>query len=169
MNSPEQPNKDGRYANNYRMSAEQIQKITNRLIILLFVGLGLGFILGIIGSSVFGSEFPLWYTILTIGIAASGVIVPLLVSAWLGGQAIRRGGGFVGLLLIVGGGLLVTGNAIENTPLFWTGVGVTILAGLLFFYIGIQAKVPIWLQLPILGSPRLYVRNKPTKKDDANK
>ena len=169
MDSPEQPDENGRYANNYRMSAKRIQKITNWLIVGLFVGLGAGFILGIVGSSLFDDEFPMWYLILTIGVAASGLIVPLVIGAWLGGQAIRRGGGFVGLLLIAGGGLVVTGTQIESTTLFWTGIGVTTLAALLFFYIGIQAKVPIWLQLPILNSPRLYVRNKPVEKDDTKK
>ena len=169
MSSPEVPNIDGRYANGYRMTDAYIKKTTNRLIILLFAGLTLGLIMGIAGSTIFDNEMPLWYVVITIAVAASGLVVPLYVSAWLGGQAIRRGGGFVGLLLITGGGLMVTGSSIENSTLFWTGIGVTALAALLFVYIGVQAKVPMWLQLPILNSPRLYVRNKPTDKNKSKK
>jgi len=169
MSSSEVPDKNGRYANRYRMTDEFIKKTTNRLIILLFAGLTLGLVLGIAGSSIFDNEMPLWYLIITIAVAASGLIIPLYVSAWLGGQAIRRGGGFVGLLLITGGGLLATGYSIENAMLFWVGIGVTALATLLFIYIGVQAKVPMWLQLPILNSPRLYVRNKPASKNEPKK
>ena len=64
----------------------------------------------------------------------------------------------IGLLFVFGIGALAANQYFENpTVWLWLGAGSLVVSGLLFFYIGFQAKVPIWLQLPILNSPRVYI------------
>jgi len=156
---PQKKNSDGRYENtNYRNSDKFIQTATNWLVAWIFIGPGIGAGLGILGDSIFGaSNAPQWYTIIAISFAISGVALPLTVGAWLGASALNKYAGPVGLLLVLGIGANAYGQ-IFGGMMTWVGIGAIVLSVVLFFYIGFQAKVPIWLQLPILKSPRLYIR-----------
>jgi len=156
---PQKKNSNGRYENtNYRYSDKFIQTATNWLVAWIFIGISIGAGLGILGDSIFGaSNAPQWYTIIAISFAISSVALPLTVGAWLGASALNKYAGPVGLLLVLGIGANVYGQ-IFGGMMTWIGVATIVLSGALFFYIGFQAKVPMWLQLPILRSPRLYVR-----------
>lgn len=166
---------DGRYeGTNYRYSDTFIRRMTNWLIAYIFIGTGLGFGIGAMGDVFFANtDTPTWYTVLAVTIMASGVGLPLLLGAWFGASALNKYAGSVGLLLCAGIGALAYGKVADDQTMWtWIGAGALIASVGLFFLIGFRAKVAMWLQLPILHSPRLYiskgeVRNKkkiPTKK-----
>jgi len=158
--APQKKLANGRYeGTNYRYSNAFIKKMTGWLIALIFIGPAIGAGLAIFGDSTYGAgNVPDWYTIMCIVFVASGIALPLTVSAWLGATALNKYAGPVGLLFVFGIGALAANQYFENpTVWLWLGAGSLVVSGLLFFYIGFQAKVPIWLQLPILNSPRVYI------------
>jgi hypothetical protein len=160
MTEQQKKKANGRYeGTNYRYSDKFIRVMTGWLIAWIFIGVGLGFGLGMMGSVFFpNSDAPAWYTTLAIGIAVSGVGLPLLVGAWLGASALNKYAGPVGLLLCFGVGALVYGKNLENHVMWtWIGFGSLVLSVGLFFLIGYRAKVAIWLQLPVFHSPHLYI------------
>lgn len=154
---------DGRYEGaNYRHSMQFIDRATKWLAAGIFIGLGLGLGLYLLGyyvlfTTTFGPKIPEWYSFVSAAFALGGIVIALIVGAWLGGNAINKYGGFIGLLLVFGIGVTAIGS-LGKTAWFWVGVGMLVLSTLLFFYIGFKAKVPMWLQLPILNSPRLHLR-----------
>jgi hypothetical protein len=169
---------NGRYEDtNYRYSTKFINQVSAWLTAWIFIGLGIGAGLSALGYVIFGGglKIPDWYNIIAISFAASAIVIPLIVGAWLGGAAINKYGGLVGLLLVFGIGVFTTGYILSSTLWYWIGIGAMALSTILFFYIGFQAKVPIWLQLPILNSPRLYLskgeqpKKKPRKVKDTSK
>jgi len=163
---PQQKKANGRYeGTNYRYSDKFISRVTGWLIAAMFILPAIGFGLGALGDTIFDyGDIPDWYTITAISLALGGIVVPLAVSAWLGATAINKYAGPVGLLFVFGICAVSAGDFTNNQALWvWIGIGSIVLSGLLFFYIGFQAKVPMWLQLPILNSPRLYV-SKPDAK-----
>jgi hypothetical protein len=99
----------------------------------------------------------------------AGLGGPLLAGAVLGGNAIRRGEGWIGLGFFLG----FVGVSVDPAlgPLWFgpvagiaivvAGVLLLLLSGIGFWIIGWKVKVPMWLQLPTFGSPRLYVRGRP--------
>jgi len=158
--APQKKLANGRYeGTNYRYSNAFIKKMTGWLIALIFIGPAIGVVLAILGDSTYGAgNVPDWYTIMCMAFIASGIALPLTISAWLGASAINKYAGPVGLLLVFGIGASASSEYLENSTVwFWAGIGSMVLAGLLFFYIGFQAKVPMWLQLPIFNSPRVYI------------
>jgi hypothetical protein len=159
---------NGRYENtNYRYSDKFIKVATGILIAWIFVGLALGLTMGALGDVIYAdTDVPAWYTAIAIGLCISSVGLPLLVGGWLGAQALNKYGGPVGLLLFLGIGATAFGSTIEGQSM-WAGIGVAaiVVSVLLFFYLGFKAKVDMWLQLPILNSPRLYVARKDQKKN----
>lgn len=160
---------NGRYEGaNYRFSDRFIKLMTRWLIAYIFIGVGLGFAVGAMGDVFFAdTDTPMWYTVLAISLISSGVGLPLLVGAWLGGMAINKYAGPVGLLLVLGIGATAAGSNVAGATMWiWIGIGAIILSVVLFFYVGFQAKVPIWLQLPILKSPRLYLTKDEKSNDD---
>ena len=166
--SPQQKKINGRYeGTNYRYSDKFIRKVTIWLIAAMFVGPAIGVGLGIFGDTLFGAgDVPDWYMLTCVSFAIGGVLVPLLVSAWLGATAMNKYAGPVGLLFVFGIGAVSTAKYLGDPTLWvWIGIGSIVLAGLLFFYIGFQAKVPIWLQLPILNSPKLHLSKPKSKKN----
>ena len=151
---------DGRYeGTNYRYSTKFISTMTGWLIAWIFIGTGLGFGVGAMGDVFFANTTtPTWYTVLALTITASGVGLPLLVSAWLGASALNKYAGPVGLLLVAGIGALAYGKVVERQSMWiWIGAASLVVSVGLFFLIGFRAKVAIWLQLPILYSPRAYI------------
>ena len=163
---------NGRYEDtNYRYSDKFIKRMTGWLIAYIFIGVGAGFGLGALGDVFFAdTTTPQWYTITAISLIVSGIGLPLLVGAWLGASALHKYAGPVGLLLIAGIVATTVGKTVEGQSMWlWIGNSAMIVSIVLFFYIGLQAKVPIWLQLPMLRSPRLYLnKNKKSEEDPLN-
>jgi hypothetical protein len=96
-----------------------------------------------------------------------GITLPLLLAAVLGGEAIRAGGGFIGLFLILGMLAAVAGGTELGQEMLgrtwtpwalWGGIALMALATASFWIVGWIARVPMWLQGPFLGSPRVIVR-----------
>ena len=94
-------------------------------------------------------------------------MLPLLLAAVLGGEAIRAGGGLIGFLLIVGMLAAVAGGTELGRELLgrawtpwalWGGTALMALATAGFWIAGWIARVPMWLQGPFPGSPRVVVR-----------
>jgi hypothetical protein len=151
---------NGRYEDtNYRYSTKFINTLTGWLIAWIFIGTGLGFGLGALGDVFYAhTDVPTWYTVLAVTVMASGVGLPLLVGAWLGASALNKYAGPVGLLLCAGIGALTYGKVVEGQSMWiWIGATTLVVCVGLFFLIGFRAKVAMWLQLPILNSPRLYI------------
>jgi hypothetical protein len=162
---------NGRYeGTNYRYSTKFINRLTGWLIAWIFIGTGIGLGLGALGDTIYSeSEVPDWYSIIAIGFVISGVALPLLIGAWFGAMAINKYAGPIGLLLVLGIGATAVGSTAGDAMWVWIGIGAMVLSVLLFFYIGFQAKVPIWLQLPILQSPRVYLtKDKASKENPRN-
>jgi hypothetical protein len=95
-----------------------------------------------------------------LGIGVLTVVGVIYLAAILGGLSLHRHGWILGALLatwlLVGwwpafslGGLL--GHAV-----YW-GVFAVIIAA--FRYLGAKAKVPMWVQAPVPGSPRILVHD----------
>ncbi|WP_354566681.1 hypothetical protein [Glaciihabitans sp. UYNi722] len=143
----------GKFPTGYRYSMVFINRMTGVLIIVMLACIGGAFAVGAIG----GDDAPAWVEPLAIGVLIGGIGLPLLIAAWLGGSSLHRYGGWAGALLIVGMALGVTGQLMEIWTWFWIGAGIDALCVLVFFYLGFLAKVPMWLQLPIIGSPRFYL------------
>jgi hypothetical protein len=168
--TPQKKMANGRYeGTNYRYSDKFIKRVTGWLIASIFIGPAIGFGLGALGDVIFnngyGADVPGWYTTIAISFALGGVILPLVVASWMGAMALNKYAGPVGLLLDLGIGAYVFGRVTEGQTMWlWIGIGVLVLSVLLFVYIGFRAKVPMWMQLPMLNSPRFYIT-----KDDVSK
>jgi len=163
---PQKKKANGRYeGTNYRYSDKLINRLTGWLVALIFIGPAIGLGLFALGYAIFdGENAPDWYNIMCASFALGGIFLPLIISAWLGATALNKYAGPVGLLLVFGIGAVAGCKYLDNTILwFQIGIGSLVLSTILFFYIGFQAKVPIWLQLPILNSPRLYISKGDTK------
>ncbi|HSO90778.1 MAG TPA: hypothetical protein VLR70_06490 [Arthrobacter sp.] len=102
-----------------------------------------------------------------IALIIGGTVVPLLLAAVLGGEAIRAGAGFIGFFLIVGLLAATAGSTELGLELLgpvwapwalWGGIALMALAVAGFWIVGWIARVPMWLQAPFLGSPRVIVR-----------
>jgi hypothetical protein len=152
--------------NRYRFSDRFIAIGTWVLIGILVVCLGAGLLLGFIGDGVGGDAGEILSGV-AVCLIIGGFAVPLLAAAVLGGEAIKRGGGIIGFFLIVGLGCAVAGGAggvaeelgpVWRPILLWGGIGLMVVACAGFWIIGYLAKVPMWIQAPVLGSPRLWVR-----------
>ncbi|WP_431279976.1 hypothetical protein [Leifsonia poae] len=159
----------------YRFSDKFISVTTTILITVMLVMIAAGFILGFVSDSLdsdaadVASSVAIWLII-------GGIALPLLIAAVLGGEAIRAGGGIIGFLLIVGLFATVAGSTemgqdalgpVWSSWAFWGGITMMALAVLGFFVIGWIAKVPMWLQAPVIGSPRVYVRGSSDSATDA--
>jgi hypothetical protein len=152
--------------NPYRFSRRFIRVITTVLVGVLLLGLVLGVVLGIVSDGLEGDAGETMSTV-ALGIVIAAFGIPLLVGAVLGGEAIARGAGVVGFLLVVGIASTAAASVADiaeglgpawQPALFWGGIALMALAVIGFWIIGFVAKVPMWLQLPILGSPRLVVQ-----------
>lgn len=159
------------YENNYRFSPETMKKLRKRFLI----SWGVSGAIGIIGFFVFaaiissqydpnglGNPMPGWTD------AVGGVILlitfvafPLVYSAWLGGRSIHRFGPLGTVTAVVGLMVMLAGKYF-GLQYAVAGVVITVVGVAVSFYLGHIANVPMWLQLPIFRSPRLYI-NKPTE------
>lgn len=149
--------------NVYRLSDAFIKRWTRILITILLVGIGGGLVVMVVALIVYGDvpsdELPDWVWISMGGLFIIGFGVPLILGAILGGLAIHRFG-WIPLLLAMAGLLGMGVSQIDGygflTPYCITAM---ILGVVGIFVLAINfTNVPIWLQLPILKSPRLYLR-----------
>ena len=160
------PARARRPAGTFRFSDRFIRTTTTVLTTVMVVSITAGFIIGPLSSNVAGEAGDALF-IAAISLIIGGTVLPLLLAAVLGGEAIRAGGGFIGFFLIVGlfattagstePGLELLGRAWAPWAL-WGGVALMVLAGAGFWIVGWIARVPMWLQAPFLGSPRVIVR-----------
>ncbi|AWB93438.1 hypothetical protein [Aeromicrobium chenweiae] len=134
-----------RHPNGFRFSDEFIKKWTNALIITLFVVTGVGVALGLASDA---DAAPSWLGEAAVVVIVIGVVGPILASAVLGGEAIRKGGGVIGLLFTAGFVAGGAGKGFEIPWLMWTGGVVAALGVLSFWVIGWIAKVPMYIGLP---------------------
>jgi hypothetical protein len=81
---------------------------------------------------------------LGLGIAVLGLVVALVLAAYLGGQALARFGGLVGLALVAGVVLAFAGGLIAGW-VQWVGIGVAVLSVVGFFVMGFRRGAPVWI------------------------
>ncbi|MET1153837.1 hypothetical protein [Arthrobacter sp.] len=150
----------------FRFSDRFIKMATTVLITFMLVSVTAGFVTGALSDTVDrGARDAL--VIAAGALIIGGFVLPLLLAAVLGGEAIRAGGGFIGFFLIAGLLAAVAGGTElgqemlgrDWTPwAFWGGIALMGLATGSFWIVGWIARVPMWLQAPVLGSPRVVVR-----------
>jgi len=158
---------------NYPDTPEKMKKLWKRFFIAWAIVAGVAIVGEIVFDSILasiydpngaGDSFPQWTDALATGVILFVIAgFPLLYSAWLGGRAIHRWGPLgtvpviVGMFVVVGGG--------EYSPVFgFIGVALMAIGVIVCFYLGNLSNVPMWLQLPIFKSPRLYINNPKNKK-----
>lgn len=161
-----------RYENGYRLS-DQVMKIWSRII---FTTMGVGFaglsIVIIITAVQYGNadtaDIPAIYLNLMWVFGGIAIGLPLALGAIVGGLAIHKFGWIPLLIMILG--VLAAGLSklygLEFLGLY--AYPAIIVGGVGIFLLAIfRTKVDIWFALPILKSPRLYLRRK--NKDDTPK
>lgn len=154
---------DNRYENGYRLSDAFIKRWTRILLTILWVGVGAGMVVMIYMLIRYGDvpadELPTWGVVSSIVLFSIGFGVPLLMGAMLGGLAIHKYG-WIPLLFVVGGLMAMGISAIDGFGFIAPYAQVSMVLGVIgIFVIAISfTKVPIWLGLPMLRSPRLYLR-----------
>jgi len=126
------------------MSERTIRTVTGILIAVLIVLPVAGFIYG----ATLGSDYEPWQNAIALGLIAGGIGVPIIAGAVLGGEAIIRGGGLVGLLFALGLLAGPTGQVFGITWLMLSGYAALALGVVGFFVIGFRKKVPMWIGLP---------------------
>jgi hypothetical protein len=164
---------DVRYENNYRFTPEEIKRKSRRLYITWAItavgGIVAAFIFfGIVGS-IYDPEddglmLPVWANIIGIALLLLGIVIaPLLYAAWMGGRAIHRWGPLGTMTAIVG--LFLAATSGDFGPGWvYLGIGLMAFGVIIIYYLAMIENVPVWLQLPIFRSPRLYINKPETKK-----
>ncbi len=163
--------------NPYQFSPRFIKLWTTICLVIMGLGFVAGFIVGSMGdASGLTTDQRNAQEALGIAIMIGSFFFGILIAAVLGAESIKRGTGIIGFFFTAGFASLVFGSLNSSTIgvavdpwrplLFWGGIGLLVLAGLSYFVIGWIAKVPIWLQLPIFKSPRLYIRGSSKKPMD---
>lgn len=134
----------------FRYSDAFVKRATWVLIACMFVLPAVGIGLGISSD---GDWAPEWLGTFAGIFTVGGFVAPILVAAILGGEAITRGGGLVGLLFtygLVGG---ATGQALGIGWLKWTGIAALVATVVGFWVIGWIAKVPMYVGRPGAHGP----------------
>jgi hypothetical protein len=65
----------------------------------------------------------------------------------------------VGLLLMLGFTGVVAGSYFDNPLSFWPGIGIVVVAGAGFFWLGYLAGVPMWIGGWSVGSSSTVVQS----------
>lgn len=134
-----------RHPNGFLLSQETIDRWTKSLVITMFVVSAIGIGLGVASDS---DGAPEWLGTIATVVLATGIVGPLLAAGIMGGEAIRRGGGVIGVLVVGGLVGVAAGTVFESR---WTVVVGAIALGLGivgFWVIGWIAKVPMYVGLP---------------------
>lgn len=140
----------------YRYSDAFIRRASIVLVCVMFGGLAVGLVVGLVADEI-GGDIAETVSNMSGVLMVASMIVPLLISAFLGGLAIHRHGWVPPLVMMVGAGPGIVGVVSGQDALAWGGLAVFVLGGAGYFYLGNLSKVPMWLQLPIIGSPRFYL------------
>ena len=160
------PAPDRRPDGTFRFSDRFIKLATIVLVTIMVVSVSAGFIMGTLSDAAVGRAQDDLITAAG-ALIIGGFMLPLLLAAVLGGEAIRAGGGFIGFFLILGMMAAVAGGTELGQEMLgrawtpwavWGGVAMMAFATGGFWIIGWIARVPMWLQAPGLGSPRVVVR-----------
>lgn len=165
------PDSDKRYDNKYRLSDKTL-KTWNRIIFSI-MGVGLAGFAVLIGISAVKyseasiDEVPVIIINLfwVFGFISFGI--PLILGAIVGGLAIHRYAWIPLLLAMLG--LLAEGVSRLDGYGFlalwgWIAIGVGVVGTFLIAIF--RTQVDIWLALPVLNSPRWYLRGKRRNEDD---
>jgi len=166
---------DRRYENNYRLPEKVINRWTRICVTVLIGSIVVGFGAGAGGGATGDAAddrhsaalgvVSVVLLVIAIVFGAGGFVFALGASAYLGGESLQRGGGWVGILLIIG--LLGASAGWALGPVWGVaGIVVMVLGVVGLILMGVRARVPMWLQLPILRSPRFYYRGR--AKEDPN-
>lgn len=160
------PAPESRPDGTFRFSDRFIKMATTVLVTFMLVSIVTGFVLGALSDTVDQGARDGLVTAAG-ALIVGGLVLPLLLAAVLGGEAIRAGGGLIGLFLIVGMLAAVAGGTELGQEMLgrtwtpwalWGGSTLMVLATASFWIVGWIARVPMWLQGPFLGSPRVIVR-----------
>lgn len=152
-----------------RAEGEQLYRLSDRAIrwwtIGTFIGMAVmiaaGILVAVSGSGIEDYETQDAVTNAGVWIAVGGgFFVPILVAAMVGGIALNKYGWIAGLLLGLGVFGWVMGSVISDGRLLWGGIAAVVVGGILYFVFGFIRDVPMWLQAPTVGSPRVYL-NRP--------
>lgn len=131
------------------MSPRTIRRWTRALIWTMVAGIGIGALIALVGVLVGDDTLP----DLGLGVGALAVLLTLLIAAYVGGQTLARFGGLVGLALIAGIVLGLTGDSIAPWVM-WLGIALAVLAVAGFFVMGLRRRVPIWIGgIVVAGRP----------------
>jgi MFS family permease len=152
----------------YRYSSKKIAKWEKLLVGILIGGVAFAFALAGGGLALHealdveegsGTEKLLMGVVIVgLAVGALAVVGVIYIAAYMGGQSLHRRGGIIGVALatwLLGGWWPATqiGGALGHL-LLW-GVFAVLIAA--FYVMGRKAKVPMWVQAPVPGSPRAYV------------
>jgi hypothetical protein len=140
----------------FRFDTATTDRWTRVLLVVLGVTVGVGIGLGIASDS---AGAPDWLATAATVVVIAGVAVPLLVAAVLGGEAITRGGGLVGALLVAGMAVAGWGFWDDSTPWKVAGFALAGAAVVGFWVMGWRAGVPMYVGLP--WSHGRVVQNRP--------
>jgi hypothetical protein len=156
-------------AGGYRFSDEFMSRGTNILLVSMFVMVGSGFLLWFLADNFSDGATRDGPAITAACLLIGGVTLPLLISGVLGGEAIRKGAGVIGFCLVMGIFASALGANEMGKDLLgpegaawalWGGIAAVVTAGAGFWIVGWIAKVPMWIQGPELGAPRMYLRGR---------
>ena len=133
--------------NGFRMSDGFIERWTRVLAVSVVAVPVLGIALGFASD---GDWAPSWLGDAAVVIIAVGVVVPLLLAAVMGGEAITRGGGLIGALLTFGIVALVAGSGLDRPGWATAGTVALVVSAPGFVWIGWRAGVPMtFLGIPV--------------------
>lgn len=122
----------------YRLSERAITIWTRVLVAVIIAGAAVGLTL-IIVAAVLESDVV---AIVGMSVLGAGILLPLLLGAYLGGESLARFGGLVGLALFLG---IVGGAAglVLHQWWVWLGLGLLVAATIGFFLMGFHRSVPM--------------------------
>jgi hypothetical protein len=163
-----------RYSNGYRLSDQALKIWTRITFSIMGVGLaGLAVVI-IVTASIYGNapveDIPVILINLMWVFGGIALAIPLALGAIVGGLAIHRLG-WIPLLFVILGILAMGLSKIYGLGFLSLYGIIGIIVGVvgIFFLAIFRTKVDIWLGLPVLDSPRFYVRkNKGSEQDQKN-
>lgn len=160
MTSSHEPSTD-RFPNGYRYSNEFIKRWERILTIVLVLSIAVGIGMGFLGDGIFGNGgAPDAYKTASAFITFGGIALVVATAFILGANAIHRYGGLVISFFLLTIPAILLGILIQSPLLTVASIVLAVALFVFFIYLSVISKVPMWLQLPILNSPRLYIREK---------
>lgn len=165
---------DGGATSPYRVGREAVARLRKRALRMLLWPVVCGLTVAGVGMVVLTASddvepaASIGAVMMIVGMSAVmiGVLLALFYGAIAGGEAIWQGGGWIGAALVIGivaaaGGEAIgalVGSRILGIIVVVTGMSLMVGSVIAFWAVGWIAKVPMWVQAPVFGSPRVYVR-----------